>query len=246
MPIVELDEARVDVPVKGGAYPAFRALPRAAGAQPGLIVIHDLCGPGDFVAEVARRLARAGYAALAVDLFSRSMDRPDPSDLEALERRMMRLADDAAVEDLMAAERYLHGLSQVAARGVGALGFGMGGLYAYLLGCQDEMVRAVVDFYGAIVYERTTPEKPISPIERAPNLRCPLLCFFGEDDTEIPVDHVRRLEKRLRRERKEFESRVYPGCGHGFFDETRESYQAEAAGDAWEKTLAFLARHLRQ
>jgi carboxymethylenebutenolidase len=246
MPIVELDEARVDVPVKGGAYPAFRALPRGAGPQPGLIVIHDLRGPGDPIHDVARRLARAGYAALGVDLFSRSEEIPDPSDLEALEQRRVRLSDDDAVDDLMAAERYLHGLPQVGARGVGALGFGMGGLYAYLLGCQDEMVRAVVDFCGDIVYGRTTPEKPISPIERAPNLRCPLLGIFGEDDAEIPVDQVRRFEKRLRRERKDFEIHVYPGCGHGFFDETRESYQAEAASDAWEKTLAFLTRHLRR
>jgi carboxymethylenebutenolidase len=245
MPVVDLDEAMVDVPVRGGAFRAFRALPRGAGPQPGVIVVHDFRGLADHTQDVASRLARAGYVALAVDLFSRSEVSPDPADLEALFQRMMQLPDDAAVDDLVAAERYLHGLPQVAARGVGAIGFCMGGLYAYLLGCQDEMVRAVVDFYGAIVYETTTPAKPISPIERASNLKCPLLGIFGEQDEMIPMEQVRQLEERLRREEKDFEIQTYPGCGHAFFNDTRESYREEAARDAWEKTLTFFARHLR-
>ena len=241
----EIDETMVDVPVKGGSFRAFRALPKGGVPQPGIIVIHEFHGLNDHIKDVTRRFAREGYVGLGVDLFSRAEDQPDPTDVQALFRRMQMLPDDQAIEDLVAAENYLHSIPQVGARRVGAVGFCMGGLYAYLLGCADDMVRAVADFYGAIVYPTTSPLKPISPIEKADNLHCPLLGVFGAEDPVIPVEQVREFEDRLRALGKDFEIHVYPGCGHAFFNDTRETYRPEAAKDAWAKTLRFLAKYLR-
>src|SRR5512147_1760209 len=106
----EIDETMVDVPVAGGSFQAFRAVPKGAGAQPGVIVVHEFHGLNDHIKDVTRRLAREGYVGLGVDLFSRSEDQPDPSDTQALFRRMQKLADEEAVEDLVAAENYLHSL----------------------------------------------------------------------------------------------------------------------------------------
>jgi carboxymethylenebutenolidase len=241
----EIEDGMVDVPVKGGAFRAYRAIAKGTGSQPGVIVIHEFHGLNDHVKDVTRRLAREGYVALGVDLFSRSEDQPDPGDAQALYRRMLKLSDVEAVEDLIAAERYLHALPQVGVRRVGTIGFCMGGLYAYLLGCHDEMVRAVVDFYGAIQYPSTSPAKPVSPIELAPNLKCPLLGIFGAADGVIPVEDVRAFEGRLQAEGKEFEIHVYPGCGHAFFNDTREHYNPAAAKDAWERVIRFFAKYLR-
>ena len=245
MAAFEIDEAMVDVPVMGGSFRAFRAIPKGAGAQPGIIVVHEFHGLNDHIKDVTRRFAREGYVGLGVDLFSRAEDQPDPADVQALFRRMQMLPDDQAIEDLVAAENYLHSIPQVGARRVGAVGFCMGGLYAYLLGCADDMVRAVADFYGAIVYPTTSPLKPISPIEKVDNLLCPLLAVFGAEDPVIPAEQVREFEDRLRALGKDFEIHVYPGCGHAFFNDTRETYRPEAARDAWAKTLRFLAKYLR-
>jgi len=241
----EIEEAMVDVPVKGGAFRAYRAIPKGAGSQPGVVVIHEFYGLNDHIKDVTHRLAREGYVALGVDLFSRSEASPDPSDTQALYRRMLKLSDEEAVEDLVAAEHYLHALPQVGVRRVGAIGFCMGGLCAYLLGCRDEMVRAVVDFYGTIRYPSTTPAKPISPIALAPKLNCALLGIFGAADGVVPVEDVHAFEERLKAEGKEFEIHVYSGCGHAFFNDTREHYQADAAKDAWDRVIRFFAKHLR-
>ena len=241
----EIDETMVDVPVTGGSFRAFRAIPKGAGAQPGIIVVHEFHGLSDHIKEVTRRLAREGYVGLGVDLFSRAEDQPDPADTQALFRRMQKLSDEEAVEDLVAAENYLHSIPQVGARRVGAIGFSIGGTYAYLLGCADEMVRAVASFYGTIAYATTNPLKPLSPIEKADNLLCPLLGVFGAEDPLIPVEQVREFEERLRGLGKDFEIHVYPGCGHAFFNDTRENHRPEAARDAWSKTIRFFAKHLR-
>ena len=180
-----------------------------------------------------------------MDLFSRSEKLSDPDDMIALFERMQKLPDEEAVDDLNAAERYLHGLPQVGARRVGVIGFCMGGLYALLLGCANEMLRAVVDFYGMLRYDRATPEKPVSPVELTSGLKCPLLGLFGEDDEIVPVAHVQEFQKRLKKEGKNFEVHLYQGCGHAFFNDTRDTYRPEAARDAWEKTISFFAAHLR-
>ncbi|MFQ5459135.1 MAG: dienelactone hydrolase family protein [Myxococcota bacterium] len=246
MPEFEVEDALVDVPVKGGAYKAYRAVPRGGGPQPGVIVIPDFRGLADHPNDIARRLAKAGYVALAVDLFSRSEPLADPNDMAALFDRMQKLSDRKAVEDLQAAERYLHGLSQVGARHVGVIGFCMGGLYALLLACASETLHAAVDFYGMLRYAQTTPEKPLSPVERTPGLRCPLLGLYGEEDELIPLAHVRELEERLGKEGKNFEIHTYAGCGHAFFNDTRpDAYRPVAARDAWEKTIRFFAENLR-
>jgi carboxymethylenebutenolidase len=241
----EIDETMVDVPVAGGSFRAFRAIPKGAGAQPGVIVVHEFHGLNGHIRDVTRRLAREGYVSLGVDLFSRAEDQPDPTDTQALFRRMQKLPDEEAVEDLVAAENYLHSIPQVGARRVGAIGFSLGGTYTYLLGCADTMVRAVAVFYGTLVYATTNPLKPISPAEKADNLHCALLGLFGAEDPVIPVEQVREFEERLRGLGKDFEIHVYPGCGHAFFNDTRENYRPEAARDAWAKTIRFLAKHLR-
>ncbi len=242
----EIDSAMVDVPVKGGAYKAYRAIPKGAGPQPGVIVIHDFRGLADHTKDIAGRLAKAGYVALAVDLFSRSPKIADPNDLDAFFSRMNKLPDQQAVDDLVAARRYLHGIPQVGGRRVGVIGFCMGGLYAFLLGCADDMVSAVADFYGMLVYGQTSPEKPLSPIERAENLRCPLLGLFGDQDGFIPIEQIRELEARLEKAGKTHDIHVYEGCGHAFFNDTRpDAYRPDAACDAWAKTTEFFARRLR-
>ena len=116
---------------------------------------------------------------------------------------------------------------------VGVVGFCFGGTYSFALALAEPRLRAAVAFYGD--FPETGDPATIG---------CPVLAFYGEDDHGI-TDGVPELEQRMEQAGVDFTARVYHGVGHAFFNDTSPSrYNAEVAADAWERTLAFLGRHL--
>ena len=116
----------------------------------------------------------------------------------------------------------------------------MGGTLSFMLGCTSRRIAAVVEFYGRPLYHELSETKPAQPIELALNLDRPLLAFFGANDQSIPMEDVERLRASLTSASKDFEIVVYPGCGHGFFNDLRSGYDKTSALTAWERTLSFL------
>lgn len=218
------------------AEPAVR--PKAA-----IIIIHEIWGLNAHIRDVARRFARQGYIALAPDLYSRQgAPNLDVNNRAALMEFIASISDPQMIADLQAGIAYLNGQG---IEKVGSMGFCMGGLYSYLLACKSEKLTAAVDFYGRIVYAETNANKPESPVELAPQLKCPLLCHFGETDASIPLGDVEKLKESLQRSTAPWKINVYPGAGHAFFNDTRPAYNASAAGDAGTETLRFFQEHLR-
>ena len=217
-----------------------------ASAAPGVVVIHDVWGLSDHYRDLARRLAGAGYAALAVNLYRREAD-PKITDpgrwIRALDDRVV-LADVQAAIDALAARG--------AAR-VGLMGCCMGGQYAILAAAGCRGLAAAVPYYGMLSDEHgllapapgepvDRARKPRSPLAAAPSLRCPTLAFFGADDAFIPLADVRDFEARLAPEHRVV---VFEGAGHAFLNDTRrELYRPDAARDAWDQMLAWLRTHL--
>jgi carboxymethylenebutenolidase len=116
---------------------------------------------------------------------------------------------------------------------VGVLGFCFGGSYSFHLAASDSRIKAAVPFYG----HAPTPEE-ISTIS------CPALAFYGDQDAGL-MESLPGLKEEMEKNHKEFEAVVYPGAGHAFFNDTNaRMYNAPAAKDAWEKTLAFLTKNL--
>lgn len=213
-------------------------------AHPALIIAHEIWGLTDHMRDVARRLAHQGYITLVPDLFTREGPvKLDPNDRPAMMKFLGSIPDKRVVADLEAGLDYLKGPKINAGRS-GSLGFCMGGLYAYLLATSSDQLAAAVDFYGRIVYAEKTENKPDSPLDLVPQLKCPLLCNFGEADPSIPVADVEQLKTRLQTIHYPWQVNIYPGAGHAFFNDTRPSYQKEAAVDAWNETLAFLRAHV--
>lgn len=226
-----------DATIKGYLAEPVDAKPAAA-----IIVIHEIFGLNDHIRDVARRFAVQGYLVLAPDLFTREGPTVlDPANREGMMAFIAGLPDRRLVADLDAAISYLkrHGAARV-----GSVGFCMGGLYSYLLAVKSDQLAAAVDFYGRIVYTELTPNKPESPVDLAPQLKCPLLCNFGETDAGITMDHVEQLRRRLGEARRPWKINVYPGAGHAFFNDTRPSYNKEAAADAGNEILSFFRAHL--
>ncbi len=220
-----------------GGMPAYVARPAGAGPSPAVLVIQEAFGLNDHIKDVTRRVAGEGYVALAPDLFYRGgKGRTAGYDQlpKALEL-MGSLKDDEIVADVASAIGQLEKDASVRRGRLGITGFCMGGRVSYLAACAlPEKITAAVPFYGGGI-----------PIDRTPTLRAPVLAFFGDADPFIPLDQVGKLRTEAERLGKTVEVVVYPGAPHGFFCNERDSYRPDAARDAWEKTKAFFARHLK-
>jgi carboxymethylenebutenolidase len=214
--------------------PAYLSLPKKQPA-PAVMVIHEVFGLNDHIKTIADRVAQEGYVALAPNLFVRAPEPPprDASNVDAIRRAASSLAPDVAARDMQAGLNFLKAKRFVKPR-FGSVGFCMGGGLSYRLAASGypELACAVI-FYGR------------TPLELVDKVTCPLLGIFGELDRSIPPQTVREFEEALRRAGKKAEIRIYPGAKHGFFNDTRpEVYDAQAAADAWQRTLRFFREHL--
>ena len=236
----EIHTSMVDYQSDGVPIAAFLARPAGTGPYPAILVLQEWWGLNDHIKDVARRLAREGYVALAPDLYSRQGNKvtSDPDEAASL---MGNLDDDVALKDLRAAVAFVKNQPQVNGAKIGVIGFCMGGTYALLSAENLPDIKASVPFYGQIVYDR-----PGGPIDQISQLGCPLMYIYGDADGWITNDHVDRLEAALTRHGKSGQVIRYKGAPHAFFNDTRpDSYRPNDARDAWDRTLRFFAQHLQ-
>ncbi len=223
---------------------AFAAWLRRDERRPAVIIVHDVHGLSEHYRDIACRFANEGIFALAVDLYSRE-GAPVLPNAEAAFAWMSRLSDRRVLADIDAAARFLRSRPEVRTRSIGITGFCMGGQYALMAACSVMGLAACVSFYGMLRYAEKTELKPQSPLDLAADLSCPYLGLFGEDDALIPRADIKELESILRRHGKTFQTKIYRDAGHAFFNDQRpDAYRAEAAADAWTRTLAFFHTHL--
>lgn len=234
---------RLSLPAPGTAVPGGRPLP-------GVVFIHDVWGPSPHSEQFSDRLADAGHVVLAVDFYRDLAERPgaDPG-------AFIRSLDDTRVlADVAEGVAALAARPECAGAKIGLTGVCMGGMYTLLAACEVDGLAAAAPFYGMLSYDtgmlaepggRDRARKPRSPLEAAGDLRCPLLAFFGEQDSFIPETDVQALRAALPAGDPTAEIVTYAGAGHAFMNETRpEAFNSAAAADAWTRLLAFFARHL--
>jgi carboxymethylenebutenolidase len=236
---------RVELPSGADTLAGELALPESSAPAPGVVIVHDVWGLGDLYRGVARRLAAAGYAALALDLYARGEKPGSPADMPGVMRFMHALPDRRVLADVQAALDWLRTRPEVAGRPVGLTGFCMGGKYTFLAASHCSGLAAAVAWYGMLrapSLDRENPEHALDALER---VRCPVLGLFGAEDALIPLSDVDELRARAAARRLPIEVVVYPGAGHAFANETRpETYRKPAADDGWRRALDFFAKHL--
>ena len=234
----------VEVVTADGPMKLFEAVPE--GRQEGtgaVIVLQEAFGVNEHIKDVARRFAAAGYHAAVPHLFHRS---GDPvlayDDYAAAPSYMQAMGDPGILADVDATVDHLARAGWEPAR-VAVVGFCMGGRAAFLV-ASSRALAAAVTFYGAAIVTGRSQWMP-ALLERSPELATPWLGMFGEDDQSIPLEDVKRLRE-ITSESAPVACDVitYPSAGHGFFCDARDSYQREAAEDAWERTLTWLRRHM--
>ena len=216
--------------VDGEKVRAYLSRPNGERSGPGVVVIHEWWGLNGQIRGVADRLAGEGYLAIVPDLYRGSV----ADDSEHAHELMRALDEDRTVATIRAAAAYLRREEGAAQRPVGTIGFCMGGSLSLSTALTAPEIQAAVMYYGRIKMGD----------DAVASLASPLLGLFGEEDRGIPVEEVRRFEAALRDAGKTAEFHLYPAAGHAFFNETRPSYNREAAADAWERTRNFLRKHL--
>jgi carboxymethylenebutenolidase len=226
------------IKVDGADMRLYVSVPSGSGPFPAVVVIQHQGGVDDFMEEMTQRVASAGYAAVAPDLYHR--DGPDCKD-DGPTRRA-RLLDVNVIKDVNATVDFLRGHRSVDAERLGIIGFCMGGRVAYLMAAVNPHFKAAVDYYGGNIMV-PWGEGP-APIDRTAEIRCPLLGLFGEDDANPSPADMHKLDAELTKHGKVHEFYSYPGAGHAFMNRRGERYRADADRDSWPKALAFFAAHL--
>lgn len=207
----------------------YLARPSAAGAYPGIIVIHENQALLPHFKDIARRFAKEGFVALAPDLMSRmGGTRENPNENSAV----VRIPPDDLVADLLASVEYLKQQPFVRAQALGVTGYCFGGGQTFELAIASPDIKAAVPYYGTV-----------RQLDRLAETRAAILVIYAGEDARVNAQRP-EVEERLRAAGKTFEIKVYPGAQHAFFNDTRPVYNEAAARDAWQATLAWFRRHL--
>ena len=227
--------AEQTVTFKSGAETASGLLvtPEGKGPFPALLVIQEWWGLNDWVKDQARALAKEGYAALAVDLYRGKVTAKQ----EEAHQLMMGLPPERAMRDLKGAYAFLQARADVKKGRIGAIGWCMGGRYTLALAVEEPTLAAAVAYYGA----PPTDDAAIAKI------KAPVLGNFGAEDKGPSPEQVKAFEAAMKKAGKSVDIKIYEGAGHAFanVDNPWGGYREAAAKDAWARSLAFLAKHLK-
>jgi len=224
----------VNYPGESGTLRSYFARPRfETGRVPAVVVIHENRGLNEHIKDVTRRVARAGFVALGVDLLSRSGGTESFGTPTAATQALGRLTAAELLSDLRSAIEFLKVAEFVRSDRIGAIGFCFGGGQVFNLVFNAPEILAAVPYYG-------TPPNPLPSLD---NMNARLLGIFSETDYG-QNGRIPELLTGMVQRRKTLGLHIYQGTAHGFHNDTSPIYNPSAAADAWARTIAFLNTHL--
>ena len=236
-----LTAGEVTILVGDVKLPAYRAMPAGKANLPVVLVVSEIFGVHEYIADVARRFAKLGYLAIAPELFVRQGDAQSYGEVSKLLAEVINKVPDAQVmNDLDASAAWAKANGGDTGR-LGITGFCWGGRITWLYTAHNPAVKAGVAWYGQML---GTPSalKPTNPIDLVGKLNAPVLGLYGEADTGIPVAAVEQMKGALlggSAAAKKSEFVVYPAAPHAFHADYRPSYRKDAADDGWRRCLAW-------
>jgi len=221
---------------KAGKVVAYLVRPVKAGKYPGVIAIHENAGLSDHIRDVARRLAKEGYVVLAPDYLSRlggtRLVTPKGTGISNISELVPW---PVIVEDTVAGFNYLRILPDVRADKQGLIGFCWGGEMTFAAATQIPTLDAAVVFYG----------RSPNPLDLVKTIRAPVMAHYGEKDAGVNKG-INDTVAAMKKYNKVYDHRIYSDAQHAFNNDTRKDrYHAEAAKEAWGRTLAFLKKRLQ-
>jgi carboxymethylenebutenolidase len=237
-----LDAGDTKIPTTSGELPAYYARPAKGTHFPIVIVNEEIFGVHEHIADICRRLAKAGYLAVATEYYARIGDLSKMTDGATIFKEVINKAPDAqyladADSTITWAGKNKGDLAHVA-----VTGFCRGGRQTWLIAENNKRVKAAVAWYGPVL-GATSDIQPKTATDMADKLKCPLLGLYGAQDQVIKVDDVHAAEAKAKAAHKTVEIVIYPDAPHGFNADYRPSYRKADAEDGWKRMLAWFAAH---
>jgi carboxymethylenebutenolidase len=216
---------------QGDEIYGYLAQPAEEGVYPAVLISHENRGLTPHIEDVARRFAKAGYVAFALDLLAREGGTPS-QDRDAVPGLLTDAGQERHVADFQAAFDYLAAQEFVDPERIGMTGFCFGGGVTWASATQIPGLKAAVPFYG-----------PAPDLEAVPNIQAAVLGVYAESDDFVNPG-IEPLEQALQEAGINHQINIYPGVGHAFHNDTGERYNEEQATQAWNDMLAWFEQHL--
>jgi carboxymethylenebutenolidase len=236
-----LEAGEVKVKTRDGEMPAYRAMPDKGGPFPTVLVVHEAWGVHEHVKDLCRRLAKAGYYAIASELYARQGNAGAAKDMDEIRKIMAAVPTEQVMSDLDATVAYAKASGKADTAKLAITGFCWGGYATWMYATHNSGLKAAVPWYGG---DRAKSELiPKNPIDVIAELKCPVLAIYGGKDQSIPKETIDKRQEACKAAGKTCEFKIYPEAPHGFNADYRPSYRADDAMDAWNQMLAWFKKN---
>ena len=237
-----LTVGEVQITTADRAIPAYRAMPSSGGPFPIVLVVQEIFGVHEHIKDVCRRFAKAGYLAIAPEMFVRQGDVSKLKSIDEIRPIVATVPDAQVMADLDAAVAYATSSGHGDGDKLAITGFCWGGRITWLYAAHNPKLRAGVAWYGRLAGD-PTPQTPRHPVDIAAELKAPVLGLYGGADQGIPLETVEAMRSACAKAGKTCEIKVFEGAPHAFHADYRPSYRAEPAQEGWKRTLAWFKQH---
>jgi carboxymethylenebutenolidase len=228
---------------KIGDIPAYYAVPKGKGKRPVVLVVGEIWGNHEHIKDVVRRVAKAGYFAVANEPYFRIGELWKLTEIKEVVAGANKLTDQQAFSDLDAVVAWAGKNPRANVEKLGITGFCRGGRMVWMYTAHNKKVDAGVAWYGSLM--PIPPAMPTGPLDVTDKIDRPVLGLYGSADQGIPLDHVNRMRAGLHAfgNDKKSQIHVYEGMPHAFNADYRPSYRKEAADDGWKRMLAWFKKN---
>lgn len=227
-------EARmVEFPGEGATLMGYLAKPTGDGPFPIILVCHENRGLTEHIKDVTRRVAKAGYVGMAVDLLSRQGGTAAITDPAQIQGALGQAPEGQPVQDFQSGLRYVQSQPYADKAKIGMTGFCYGGGVTWRMATKTPELRAAVPFYG-----------PAPAVADVPGIQAAVLAIYGGLDERINAG-IPEIEAAMQQNNKSFQKQIYEGANHAFHNDTGRNYNPEVAKDAWAKTLAWFEQYVK-
>lgn len=235
-----LTAGAVKIPVKGGEIAAYCARPAGGKNLPTIILVHEIWSVHEYFQDLARRLAKLGYLAVAPDLYARQGD-VSKMQMDDIRKVVAAVPDAQVLADLDATADWAAKNGGDPKR-LGVTGMCWGGRIVWLFAAHNPNVKAGVAWYGPVAGP-TNDLKPRNPVDIAKDLKAPVLGLYGGADAGIPNETVDQMRAAIKAASKPSEIITFPDMPHAFHADYRPSYRKPAADEGWKKMLDWFRKH---
>jgi carboxymethylenebutenolidase len=234
----------VELTVGGTKIPAYEARPERTGRHPIVVAVSGFTGNSEHHKDVVRRFAHAGYYAIAPELYHREGGMQG-KDFAAMGKIASGVTRAQYLGDIRAATDFAKQQASARPDRIGVTGFCGGGALTLHFTAENPDVTAAVPWYGHL--KRTYKDAPgVDAFSLIDRIKVPVLGLYGDADTGIPTEDVKKFEADLKAKNPNVEFVLYPGAPHAFFSDDRpQVYRKDASDDAWKRCIAFFDKHLK-